>query len=261
MSDQALYVYGITAFPIKIDNLIGIDGKNNIEILELGGFVVVVSNVCLEEFGHPAIDENSENIAWLKEKAEAHMNVLKAVLEHAQVMPLRFCTIFYDTENIVQYINENREYLSEWLNFMDGKEEWSCKLYWNKKQFVENCMKNEKDIASSEVSNASKGAAYFMKKKIDENLSVQAGEKVNRIISKVSETLEELVLELKHNRILAREITGRQEDMLANYSLMIDRSKKDHFLKSMETLKLKVEGKGLILEYNGSWPAYSFLNK
>jgi hypothetical protein len=41
---------------------------------------------------------------------------------------------------------------------------------------------------------------------------------------------------------------------------MIDSSEKDQFLSSMEALKLKVEGKGLLLEYNGPWPAYSFID-
>jgi hypothetical protein len=260
MGDNAIYAYGITSLPAKVDNCAGIDGNDSIEMLEIGGFIVVASKVCLEEFGHPAIDSNLENIPWLKEKAEAHMDVLKAVMEHVQVMPLRFCTIFYGIDNIAHYVDENRDYLRQWLDTMDCKEEWSCKLYWNKKWFIENCMGDEKDIASSGVSKASKGAAYFMKKKIEENLNEQAFEKVNRIVGKVSESLEKLVLKKKYNKVLAREITGRQEDMLANYSLMIDSSEKDQFLSSMEALKLKVEGKGLLLEYNGPWPAYSFID-
>ncbi|HBY19670.1 MAG: hypothetical protein A2Y24_01740 [Clostridiales bacterium GWE2_32_10] len=259
MKEQASYVYGFALESFDIGEYKGIDEKNNVYLEDCGGMCAVTSKVDLDEFAHPYIDENLGNLNWLKIKAERHMDVIKKAMEYTQIIPLKFCTVFYNDSNIKQFAQEHKKQLIENLSKLQGKEEWSCKIYWDKKEFMSNHMREEKEKIKGDSSNISKGAAYFMKKKLENSLNEQAICKVNLIIERIIDTLKDLVLESKVNKILAKEITGRNQDMVMNSSLLIDCREKELFLEKMKELNSKVEDYGLIFEYSGPWPLYNFI--
>ncbi|OGO85954.1 MAG: hypothetical protein A2Y22_04235 [Clostridiales bacterium GWD2_32_59] len=259
MKGQAVYIYGFAGEFFDIPEYEGIDERNNVYIEDYDGIYAVESKVELDEFGSPYIDENLENVSWLKNKARIHMDVIKNVMEYTQIIPLKFCTIFYDDSKIKEFVMELKDKLIENLSSLQGKEEWSCKMYWDKKGFLNNYMNEEKEKDKENMTNMSEGAAYFLKKKLEINLNKKAINKVNFIIGKVTDTLKDLVLEVKSNKILAKELTEREEDMVMNLSLLIDYAEKDLFLEKMNELSSKVRGHGLILKLSGPWPPYNFV--
>lgn len=259
MKEEAIYLYGVIGENVKLEKYIGMDLVNKLYLIENNGLYAVVSKVKLNEFGHPHIEENLENLSWLKEKAELHMILIQNVMEHTQIIPLKFCTIFNDEERINGFLEEHLEGLTKNLTKIKNKEEWSCKIYWEKKDFIDNFMGKEREEIEKKTSKISEGAAYFMKKKLEGNLNEKAVDKANWLVGKITQSLNDMGLDIKKNKILAKEITGRNEEMLMNYALLIDVDDKSTFYEKMKGLQEKVESKGLLLEYTGPWPSYSFV--
>ncbi|MBA1335601.1 MAG: hypothetical protein HPY66_1226 [Firmicutes bacterium] len=259
MKEKGLYVYGFVGERIDAGGCTGIDRANSVGLLRCGEVYAVVSEVDLNEFGHPYIDENLENIGWLKDKAELHMEVLNEALKYTQVIPLKFCTIFYNEDKVNEFAQEHKDYLTENLSYLRNKEEWSCKVYWDKKSYIKNLVEKDSLEAEEKCEKLSKGTAYFMRRKLEKEYNERAIDKANIITEKVLETLKRIVLEVKTSKILAKEITGRMEDMLLNCALLIDTNNKEGFLQEIDKLGSKVESKGLIFEVNGPWPPYNFI--
>ncbi len=60
------------------------------------------------------------------------------------------------------------------------------------------------------------------------------------------------------NKILGKELTGRQEPMVLNVAYLIPEEKIKDFKKEAQRLNQEIQANGFSLEYSGPWPAYNF---
>ena len=60
------------------------------------------------------------------------------------------------------------------------------------------------------------------------------------------------------NKILEKELTGRQEPMVLNVAYLIPEEKIEDFDKEAQRLNQEIQANGFYLECSGPWPAYNF---
>src|SRR3989338_5568843 len=136
MPDDALYVYGIVKLGFDLDwREAGIEGKNVYTISECG-FSALVHD-CEEK---PYMSEDPNKI---KELIIAHNKVLDNAMKHFDgVIPLHFNTIIKKGENSSQdnlkkWINDNKERLERIWNKIEGKKEYSIRIYYDKEKLMQ----------------------------------------------------------------------------------------------------------------------------
>ncbi|MFZ5967757.1 MAG: GvpL/GvpF family gas vesicle protein [Bacillota bacterium] len=255
--DFGIYFYGVTLDEDwKKHNIPGIDANACIDKITVDDLNAVFSLVPLEEFGSPAIDQNIENLEWLKTKAEIHMKVLNEIMSLKQLIPMKFCTIFYDDEKIKNLLRTNYEDLKNALSYLSEKQEWSCKAYYDKKQFVNQYTANAKKTIND--TKMSKGASYFKKKKLDSEMEEKAEREIFQIAEELFNEIKELGIDFKRNKNVAKEITQKKEDMILNISLLLDDEHSTKLIEEIEMKNQKLKDQFIYIECTGPWPPYDF---
>ena len=259
MGGSGIYLYGVIEKSNHGFNIKGIDGINNVYDITYHDIAAIVSNVNLDEFGEDTLREKSEDIEWLKKYAQIHMDIIKEIMSYGTFIPFKFCTIFLSRDNIINFLGTNYETLKSELARLNGKEEWSLKVYCDIKKFIENQMKEEIKKMEESAAKKSKGAAYFMKKKLESDIENIAKDKIYSYMDQIyNEIIKQAVDGLK-NKLLARELTQKKEPMFLNASYLINKENVNNFINLIENLKKEYSQKNILIEYSGPWPLFSFV--
>ena len=225
------------------------------------GLRAVVSDVSLDEYGEEALDSNLCDADWLAAKVLAHQHILDGLLA-CNVVPMRFCTIYSNQDRVREMLEAHYDYFLSVLARLEGKQEWGVKVY------CAPSLLNEKIAELSEVvktlnsrlAGKSDGAAYFLKKKIDEAIAVET----DRIGSEAAQDSHNRLLtrswEAVVNPLLGREVTRREEDMVLNGAYLVSRDCVETFRTELDGLRDKYAGIGFSYEISGPWPPYNFAN-
>ena len=64
--------------------------------------------------------------------------------------------------------------------------------------------------------------------------------------------------EARINKLLSKEVTEREEEMILNSAFLINKNKVAGFLNTVEGLKTRYADKGLFFDCTGPWPPYNF---
>ncbi len=244
----------------------GIDGKGEIEALPFRKLEAIVSKVILEEFASEEIQRKAqEDLNWIKEKAVVHEKVVEEAMRKngkiLNLIPMRFGTIFQDGVRLEETLKKDYSRVMDILESIRGKQEWSVKLYLGDKEKFkqtirksnETILKKEKEIASS-----SEGMAYFLEEQLKDLISKEAEKEINKMMEGAFESLKKQAITAVKNKILGKELMGRQEPMVLNAAYLVLEEKAEDFKKEAEDLNQKMQGKGFFIETSGPWPAYNF---
>jgi len=147
---EGLYLYCIrkridtpSSFSAK-----GIDEKHVVTTIAFQELEAVVSDVSLEEFASEEIQKKAqEDLKWIKEKAIAHEKVIEEVMRRndkvLSLIPMRFGAIFKDLTSLEEALKKDYSKIKEVLERIQGRQEWSVKIYIKDKKIFEQVIKNE----------------------------------------------------------------------------------------------------------------------
>lgn len=259
MEENGILVYCITNELNKdIFKINGMDGNGKLYSIENSGLYAIVSNVDLEQYGEVAMAEKGEDVDWLKEKAVMFMNIILEINALSSIIPMKFLTIFIAEERVKDIITENYELFIHNFSKINNREELSVKIYCDDKKYKENVMGDE--IANFEKSlvGKPKGAAFFLKKKFDGELDDKIQSRICNLANEFTENIKSLAIEMKSNKILAKEITEISTPMIINCAFLVDNDKQEQFSEKIDELKVSYEDNGFIIELSGPWPPFSF---
>ena len=102
------------------------------------------------------------------------------------------------------------------------------------------------------------GMAFFMEEELKEIISEELDKELNNIAEGLFEDLKRQAIASVKNKILGKELTGRQEPMVLNVAYLIPEEKIKDFKKEAQRLNQEIQANGFYLEYSGPWPAYNF---
>jgi len=265
---EGLYLYCLRkkSKSSQILSVKGIDGKEEVFIIPYQGLEAVVSKVSLEEFASEEIKRKAqEDLNWIKEKAVIHEKVVEEAMRKngkiLNLIPMRFGTIFQDKVRLEETLKKDYSKVMEVLERIRRKQEWSVKLYLgDREKFKQTIKKNNKTIIEKEkeIASLSEGMAFFLEEQLKEVISKEVEKGINKMMEGAFESLKKQAVTAVKNKILGKELIGRQESMVLNAAYLVLEEKMEDFKKEAEDLNHKMQGKGFFIEYSGPWPAYNF---
>lgn len=226
------------------------------------GLYAVVSKVPEEEFGEETLKKNLNDMEWLKNKVSMHERTIEGVMEDRPVVPFKFPTLFRIEDNLKSCLEKYAEGLKKNLKYAEGKEEWGGKIYCDIKRLREVIGKEDDEILRmyKEITSSPPGMAFFLKKKREGLIDKKINEMINMYTQYSVNSLRGQSLQVRVNRLLPKEVTEREEEMILNAAFFVDRDTVKAFIKIVESLRTKYGGSGFSIDCTGPWPPYNFCN-
>ncbi len=224
------------------------------------GLYAVVRRVEGQEFDEEGLKRNMADFQWVKAKASIHEKIIEQVMTNTDVIPFKFGTLFNADDSLKAMLEQYSEELKAILRRLANKQEWGLKIYCNPEKLKASFLNSQKKILKieSEIKTSSVGKVYFLKKKKDELIEKILNEKINECGQESFKLLKELSFEARINKLLPRELTEREDDMVLNSAFLVDKDEVNDFLNMVDTLKMYYEDGGLLINCTGPWPPYNF---
>jgi len=265
---EGLYLYCVrkrinTPFPFSTK---GIDEEHEVTTFAYQELEAVVSKISVEDFDSEAIQTKAqEDLKWIKEKAVIHEKVIEEAMRKdgkiLSLIPMKFGMIFKEERSLKKALDENYEQFKAILKRLEGKQEWSVKVYLKERGKFEQVIKEKKEVIKEkekEIASLPEGMAFFMEEELKEVISREMSKELSNIVDVLFEGLKKLAIDATKCKILEKELIGRREPMILNAAYLLHEDKVEHFKKGAEKLNKEIQAKGFYLEYSGPWPAYNF---
>lgn len=261
-----LYLYCITNREPElkgVEKLLYPHTKNpviNVYSVSQDGLYAVVSKVSEDEFGEKNLKKNLGDIEWIKTRVMIHEGVIEGIMRNTCVVPFKFATLFNTEDSLKAMLEEYALDIKTNLKDLEGKEEWGVKVYCHMERLKEVLFKQDEGLLAidKELCSASAGKAFFLKKKKEGLFNAIVNEGVNRYGQDSFERLSKQSIQSRINKLLPKEVTEREEDMILNSAFLVEKERVHTFMGIVELLKTQYEESGLFFDCTGPWPPYNF---
>jgi len=255
---QLVYLYCVADKEPKVNGL-----GNNLYSICHNGLYAVASKVQQLEFGEEGLKKNMADFEWVKAKASTHEKIIERVMTDTDVIPFKFGTLFSTDDSLKVMLEQYGQEFKAILRKLANKQEWGLKIFCNPEKLKASFLSNQEKIPKieDEIKTSSVGRAYFLKKKKDELIEKTLNEKINECGQESFELLKELSFEARINKLLPREVTDRDDDMVLNSAFLVDKDEVNDFRNMVDTLKMHYEDNGFVINCTGPWPPYNFCGR
>lgn len=259
MDNDLIYVYCvINNYPQQeVDFL-----NNGIEFLPVDPYFVGMKFVSSNEFSEENLKKKFTDLAWIEANARDHVRIISGIMQKYTVIPFKFGTIFKTNESLKEFIQEYSASLAENFSAIQDKEEWSVKIYCDKKvlnrQMPELC--EDIRLLERQILESSPGKAFLLNRKKNELMDQNVRRLMKTNGQKCYDEYNSISLASHINNILPREVTERQDDMILNAVFFIDKKKTVDFVRLAKLQEGKYRSVGFSFEVTGPWPPFSFVS-
>lgn len=259
LDKELIYLYCVTNKVPKLKEAENL--ANKLSFIYHQGLYAVVSKVKESEFSEENLKKNLANLEWIKEKANMHEKIIEGIMRNTCVIPFKFGTIFNTENNLKMMLEKHAEEFKTNLKHLEGKEEWGLKIYCDMERLKEAIGKEDAEVLKmeEEINSSSPGKAFLLKKKKEELIKDALNKRINEYGQESFETLKDLSIEARINKLLPKEVTEREDEMILNAAFLIDKNKVSEFIQATGVLKGKYTNKGLNFDCTGPWPPYNFI--
>ncbi len=245
MSDEGKYLYAI----------IPTDHERNFGPIGIGGRGDEVGTIAYRDIS--AVVSNSPLAKYVisKENLLAHERVIEQVMKEFTVLPVRFCTVAANPEEIRRLLERRYLELKHLLRDLDGKVELGVKAFWRKMEIIIREIVDEKEeIRRLKAEVTGKPSRHAHARQVALGEMVQAA-----LQAKKGREAEELLAGLKRASVECR-LNGTVEDkMLLNAVFLVDRGREKEFDALVERLDLHYRER-IKFAYVGPVAPYNFVN-
>ena len=255
---ELIYLYCVTKKTPKLKE--AEDLVDSLYFIYHRGLFAVVSKVKFAEFDEENLKRNLADLEWIKAKASIHEKAIEGIMKNTCVIPFKFATLFNTEDNLKTMLGQHLEEFKDILKKLEDKEEWGVKIYSDLEKLKEVIIQEDEEILNidKEINSSSTGKAYLLKKKKEELLNIATNKKLNEYGEVSFDRLKEKSTEDRINKLLPKEVTERNDEMILNSAFLINKDKVEDFLKIVEGLRTKYTDKGLFFDCTGPWPPYNF---
>jgi hypothetical protein len=208
----------------------------------------VVSTVDLEEYGESALRQNLESLAWVEKTARRHDEVVRrAAAITTALAPFRLVTIYRSDDAARDRIEELYDDLALALDRIDGRSEWSVKVF-----------SRERPMPAAPIASegATSGVAYLERRRAEIRGRQEAASGQQALADQL---FWELMPGAAATRRLApqdQRLSGRSATMALNATFLVDDDRSTDFFQLVDGLRARYPS--FDIEVNGPWPPYSF---
>lgn len=265
--EKGLYLYCIRLQanePIEV--LETISGEKKVQAVPYMELEAITSEVSVEEFSSEEVQKKAkDDLEWIKGKVQIHEDVVERAMRSNNstiipVIPMQFGVIFRTKEKLQETLCNNLEKFRKSLDFLTGKQEWGVKVFLNQNVFGGFLEKGSEELLAKkkEAESLPKGMAFFAKKKIVSNIDEIKERELDQVTSEICESLSQSAIDLYKAKVLEKDFTLMNEDMILNGFYLIQESKIAEFKERTEKLREKYNPLGIEIEMTGPWPSYHF---
>ncbi|MCP3026945.1 GvpL/GvpF family gas vesicle protein [Halobacillus sp. A5] len=259
-----VYLYGVIPTPEDGDNPFsshkGIDNEHELQMKNYGDISAVFCHVEEEEYGEEVLQEKTNQMDWVQEKAFHHHEILMNIRERTALIPMKFCTIYQSEANLDDMVHNHQDQMKALIERLDGKEEWNLKVYCDRDQLSKNVADHNLNIKEKkdEIAQMSKGRQYLESRKLDQYVQQEVEREQDAFGSALHEQLTAYSVEDTVKKNWNRDVTGKDEEMCWNSAYLVPLERVEDFLEIITNENEKHKSSGWILEATGPWPAYHF---
>jgi hypothetical protein len=235
-----------------------VSGDDHVVIIDVQGIQAVVNWVDADEFDEDRIPEQVKNLSWVEEKAFAHENVIEEVMGDNPVVPMQFCTIYRNLDNMTEFMETYLEQLLGFLDMAEACQEWSVKVVCDTAKMTEAIkgrQRFQEDIES--ISRKTSGIAFMLNKKLQERIEVCVQETLSNDIQRIFESLADLWEDVSVEDIVEGASTERRT--VLRITALLNQNRLERFFEAIEFMVLEYGNQGYTFETSGPWPIYHFI--
>ncbi|NQU50971.1 MAG: GvpL/GvpF family gas vesicle protein, partial [Bacteroidetes bacterium] len=177
-------------------------------------------------------------------------------------IPFKFGTIYNTKTSLKKFIMDYSASLTENFHNIKGKEEWSVKIYCNRKVLNKQIDELSEDAAELEkqIMASSPGKAYILSRKKTDMVENEMDRLCNNYGQEYYNKFESLSELTSRNNLLPKEITGKDHSMILNATFLVSKTKASEFVLTVDSLTKESINNGFIIEATGPWPPFSFIS-
>jgi len=254
-NQQLVYLYCVADKEPKINGL-----GNILYSIYHNSLYAVAGRVEQLEFGEEGLKKKMADFEWVKTRAGLHEKIIERVMSDTNVIPFKFATLFNTDDSLKAMLEQYGQEFKAILRKLANKQEWGLKIYCNPEKLKTGFLNSREKILKieDEIKSSSAGKGYFLKKKKEQLIERMLNDRINECGRESFELLKELSFEAHINRLLPKDVTEKEDDMVLNSAFLVDRDEVDDFQNMVDTLKVHYEVKGFLIDCTGPWPPYNF---
>ena len=252
------YLYCVANREPKLEQIEAL--ASDIHCISHNGLYAVAGRVERREFSVEGLRRNMNNFQWIKYMVGTHERIIERVAMDADIIPFRFGTLFNTDGSLNVMLEQHEDEFEAIFDRLTNKQEWGLKIYCDPVKLKAGLFGNRTKFLEieDEIENSSAGKAYFLRKKKEAMIQKRINEKISLCNQEIFETLKDLSSDACITRILPKEVTEREDEMVLNAAFLVDKDGMDDFLKMAHTLKAHYESDGFLIDCTGPWPPYNF---
>lgn len=239
-------------------NVSGLDDRYLVLQWTFEDILAIFGKVSLEEFCGPLAESRMQNLSWVGPRACRHQEVIDHVMRHSPVLPARFGTIFSSPESLERLVRMHHDAISRFLDQVADKEEWAVKGLMDRAKAKEELLPVILAREGGALASLSPGVRYFQEQRIRAGAEKELNLWLKEICKRVANDLSRFAADFYERKVLSREATGMDEDMVLNWAFLVPRSATTDFRKRIGRANTDHAQQGLVFELSGPWPPYSF---
>jgi len=257
--DEGIYLFCL-ARPCDLPsrNPQGLDVQHPVRLWTTDDIMAIVSNVTLEEFRGPQAEERMKDLSWLGPRASRHEAVIEEFSSHTPVLPARFGTIFSSLDRLGNLVARHRDTVSEFLDRMENKDEWSVKGLMDASRAKEKLSSFALSREAERLSGLTPGMRYVQEQRIKNSLDNELRTWLRRESMKIWEGLKSRASESCERKLSSHHPPGMEGEIVLNWAFLVSRDSVDEFHAYIDKLRPKYTEHGLRFYTSGPWPPYSF---
>jgi len=259
MINDLIYVYCIINSPPEPD--FNLESKG-LEFIMFDDFYVIVKFVSENEFSEENFKKNLSDLQWVESNAREHIEVISSINESNTVIPFKFGTIYNTKSGLKKFITDYYASLIENFRYIKEKEEWSVKIYCNRKVLSEQIDELSEKAAALEkqIMASSPGKAYLLKRKKADLIENEMDRLCNIRGQKYYNEFKNLSESTSLNNLLPNGYEVSEGRMILNAAFLVLKNKVTDFRNTVYRLRKMNKNSGFMIETTGPWPPFSFIS-
>lgn len=258
---KGLYLYCIIrqGSPTELNGLRGVDDQP-VHAFTGEGMTAFVSEIEADDFSN-APGEHLGSLEWLEPKLRAHEKVNAMVLGQSDaILPMKFATIFKERGHLTECLEEHAARFTELLTHVHQKQEWGVKVFARLSEFIDKIRKRRRiQRREARLREERRGAAYFLQKKLDDQVGDLAERELRRCRERMTQTMMRAATAWVSNDIWPREATGSEDNMVLNASYLVSKEQHSRWMRDLERIQEMYVPFGFNIICTGPWPPYNFV--
>jgi len=228
-----------------------------VQLLVRGSLAAVVRQVSLADFSAEALQARLGDPALLSLAVQRHNDVICAVHRQWPVLPAKFGAVYVHLDDIATAIDQHAEAILAKLRLLGDCDEWAVHLYVNR-QIVRAAIQADPalDSAQQELASAGPGRAYFLQRKLADDLAERTMHVSDDTALAAYQRLARWAVDGVAERPASPSVDADGEAEVLKAAYLVHRARTGDFLADVRAGA--EPGRAWRCTYSGPWPPYSF---